>query len=1093
MWRVRVSIGVLFSLVCLPGVVSWGESFSLYTHEIEFAVDGRAAPYRLPHAFLLLGREEVWVEGMKLGRGEDYDIDYTKGEISFNRKIEAGSRVKVSYWFFPFSLERSYQKELPAPSRRSEAAERGAPRQSRETASEEERGELSIFGSRSLGVSFGSQQDPSFDQSLRVRLNGSLSRDVFLKAALSDEASPLLAEGTTERLSEVDKVFVQVSGSSWDATLGDCDLSLPESDFGQVERKLEGAVLRGESYWGQISLAGARAEGEFASLRFQGVEGKQGPYGLRPEGEEGDVVVVPGSERVYLDGEFLTRGENNDYTIDYSTAEITFAHRRLVTRDSRILVDFEYSTNSYRRNLFSSSTHFHVSNGSFKVGGMAFREGDERDSPLGFDLTPERREILAGAGDDTSVVWVDGAIRVGEGEGSYVLQDSIYEYVGYRRGDYQVNFTRAEGGDYEFDPGLGGYRWVGAGGGGYIPKVRIPLPAELTLLDLSAEGEVLAGVMIKAEYAGSLEDRNTFSPGTGEWGTGSKVSLSVNRWERLSLKASSSLLEEGFRFPGRFHAAEYEDRWGSKPLGRERQREIEGRLTPLPYLAVEADYGELLREGGRSVSNGVGGRLGRGFPYLAFGYEGLTTSESDSVCKSRRKISGEHRFGRIQPGVSFSQETLTSSADTGRSYSQVQGGIKLVGALSAHVSSQFRKDKVLRGAGGWVYESNTTTEQLGLTIPKWRGASVSLDLSHRERRFGREVPGEDMVYDLVSLKGSWDASSGFLRSETAYDISNEERTLKEEQFYEVGEGEGDYSKDPSTGAYYPDENGSYRRVVVPVGDPQPITRLSAFIRTQLSPIPLLSFECIGSVSEETREREKRAIYLLDLSKFQKDETTIFGKNSLEAEVQLYPQDGLVIRGAWRKAKEADNRINLRHVRRGSDGSTLHVKTNLTPRVGLDLEAYREREVQSSTERGEEKGERGMGGSSTASFRPVRSVELSLGMGGERRTIWEPYYYPSLGDVLVDKGEVFPRFLYAMSGAGRIELAGKLSQRRIPLSPDGLPPDIALLHPPGLTIEWDLGLSYQLNRYLTSSLSYRGEKRADREATHSGQAEMRAYF
>lgn len=1082
-------------LLCFPAGVCLGESYDLYTNTVELSGDGRTGPYRLPHPFLLIGREEVWLDGLRLERGEDYSIEYTRGEITFQKKVEAGSGLKVSYWFFPFPIEESYQSEKPILWQNEEALETRAVEEPRAPLPKVEQGELTMVGSRSLGMSFGSGEDPSFDQSLRVNIKGRVSRDVSLKAALSDEGSPLLPEGKTERLSELDKVFVQASGRNWAATLGDCDLSLPGSDFGQVERKLEGAVIRGEDHWGEVTLAGARAEGEFATCRLLGVEGKQGPYELKPEEATGEIVIVPGSERVYLDGEPLTRGESNDYTIDYSAGEVTFTHRRLITRDSRILADFEYSTNSYNRSLFSTSTGLEFLDGRLRLGGMAFREGDESDSPLGFNLTPERREILARAGDDTSAAWVDGGVRVGEGEGSYVLEDSIYEYVGYGKGDYQVSFTKVEVGNYDFDPLTGGYRWVGDGEGDYIPKVRIPFPSRLSLLGLSGEGELLRGLNFKGEYAGTLEDPNAFSPGSGEWGVGRKVSLSLNRWEKVSLKASNSLLQEGFRFPGRFHSVEYEERWESKPRGGETLTEIEGRLTPLSFLEVGADYGELEREDGRSLNRRINTRIGHDFPYVLLGYDRLATSGSESVRKSGRRVSGEHRFGRFQPGAILHQETCTSSPDSGRSYSEVGGAIKLMelGALSGYLGSEYRRDEVLSSAEGWVFESRTYTERLGLSVPKWRGASLNLDLSHRKRKFGSGVPGEDMVFDLASLKGSYYPARDFVSSETSYEISNEERTLKEEQFYEVDEGEGTYSKDPNTGAYYWDENGNYRRMVISVGEPRPITRLAAFLRTRLSPIPLLSLEGTGSVSEETRESNKRAIYLLDLSKFQRDETTIFGKNSLEVEAYVYPEERVTIGGRWGRVREADNRINLRHLKRNKSRSSLHLKTSLTDQVGLDLEAYQEREVLSSTQNGEEKGETGKGGGSTVSFRPVSSVELSLGVGGEKRSIREPYHYSGLGEVLIDKGEVSPRVLYTISGKGRFEIAGKLTERRSPIATDGLPPDISSLHPPGLTTEWSLSLSHRLSSYLTSDLGYRGEKRPDSEVVHSGQAEMRAYF
>jgi hypothetical protein len=46
---------------------------------------------------------------------------------------------------------------------------------------------------------------------------------------------------------------------------------------------------------------------------FTGVEGSQGPYKLKGQNGELYVLVISGSERVYVNGLLLERGENNDY------------------------------------------------------------------------------------------------------------------------------------------------------------------------------------------------------------------------------------------------------------------------------------------------------------------------------------------------------------------------------------------------------------------------------------------------------------------------------------------------------------------------------------------------------------------------------------------------------------------------------------------------------------------------------------------------------------------------------------------------------------------------------------------------------------
>ena len=59
-------------------------------------------------------------------------------------------------------------------------------------------------------------------------------------------------------------------------------------------------------------------------VTFTGQEGNQGPYKLRGNNGELYVLVISGSERVFVNGILLTRGENNDYIIDYNAGEVIF-------------------------------------------------------------------------------------------------------------------------------------------------------------------------------------------------------------------------------------------------------------------------------------------------------------------------------------------------------------------------------------------------------------------------------------------------------------------------------------------------------------------------------------------------------------------------------------------------------------------------------------------------------------------------------------------------------------------------------------------------------------------------------------------------
>ena len=72
-------------------------------------------------------------------------------------------------------------------------------------------GGLRVTGSKTVQVSSGSRREMTVDQNLRLNINGRLTPEIGVRAFLSDDNLPVVPEGNTEELKDIDKVLVEIS------------------------------------------------------------------------------------------------------------------------------------------------------------------------------------------------------------------------------------------------------------------------------------------------------------------------------------------------------------------------------------------------------------------------------------------------------------------------------------------------------------------------------------------------------------------------------------------------------------------------------------------------------------------------------------------------------------------------------------------------------------------------------------------------------------------------------------------------------------------------------------------------------------------
>ena len=293
--------------------------------------------------------------------------------------------------------------------------------------------QLNKQGSISRWVTIGNAQNLSLQSALNLQLDGQIAPNLFLKGSISDDNVPFQPEGNTQKLQEFDQVYLQVYNDNFSVVGGDFWLRKPEGYFLNYNKRTQGVSIEAYHDMGLIGFEGAAkhkfsgafSRGKFARNVVQGVEGNQGPYRLIGAENETFIMVLAGTEKVFIDGRLMTRGQEFDYTIDYNTSEITFTANNLITKDVRIIVEFQYSDLSYARSLLAYNGEF--TGEKYKTWINIYSEQDAKNQTIQQNLTTEKKFILSEAGDDLISAFSNSIDSVGYSENRilYSLRDSL--------------------------------------------------------------------------------------------------------------------------------------------------------------------------------------------------------------------------------------------------------------------------------------------------------------------------------------------------------------------------------------------------------------------------------------------------------------------------------------------------------------------------------------------------------------------------------------------------------------------------------------------------------------------------------------------
>ncbi len=451
-------------------------------------------------------------------------------------------------------------------------------------------GTIKAEGSFGRQIGFGNKQDPVLNSTLNLQLSGMLSDSIEIQAAITDNNLPIQPDGTTQQLNEFDQIFLQFKKRNWQLSLGDIDLRQNRLYFLNFYKRLQGVSFQtsnriSTNAMSRTLVSGSVAKGKFTRNIIDAKEGNQGPYRLKGANGEIFFIVLANTERVYLDGQLLQRGEDQDYVINYNSAEISFTPKHMITKDSRIQVEFEYADRNYLNANLYLSQELDVS-GKLKLRFGAFNNSDAKNSTINQDLDTKQKQFLANIGDSIQNAFYPAAFRDSFDVNKILYQkiysgtDSFYVYstdpllarfslsfvqVPDFTGNYQADFSGVNGKVYKYVAPVNGVKQ-----GNYEPVSILVTPKKQQLVSLGADYLLTKTMLAKAEVASSSVDVNTFSKKdngddrgwAGKFTLSNESLLHTEKQLTLTTSVDYEFVQKKFRPLERLRNIEFSRDWG---------------------------------------------------------------------------------------------------------------------------------------------------------------------------------------------------------------------------------------------------------------------------------------------------------------------------------------------------------------------------------------------------------------------------------------------------------------------------------------------------------------------------------------------------
>ncbi|MGA9405964.1 MAG: hypothetical protein WBW71_02410 [Bacteroidota bacterium] len=1107
------------------------------------------------------------MDSLKLNRTADYSIDYSSGKlhIDLRQKIDFKLHkitIIVYYNFLPFSFQ-SYYRHKSYFIRRDSLTNRSTTIVTANSGSaplgDIFGSDLQKSGSIFRGFSVGTNSDLTLNSGFRLQFSGKLSSDIEIVAALTDENTPIQPEGNTQTIQELDNVFVQIKSTNYQATLGDFYLDMSEGEFGKLSRKLEGATGTADysTNWfsGWATVTAATSRGKFNTNQFPGIEAVQGPYQLYGKNNENNIVVIAGTEKVYIDGVLMVRGDNNDYSIDYSNSQITFSPKKLITSASRIVVDFQYTDQSYTRNFFSVQADSKTFSDAVKLSVMYAQEGDDPNAPIDISLSDSDKTLLAQSGSKPATrSGVDsvGVDSLNIGNGQYEAVDSVIQgatirFYRFAPGTYQAQFNVTFSyvgsglGDYTHQL-LGQYTYVGLHNGDYLPIVILPAPELQQIADVNTSIRVAKDLTLSGEFAASNLNPNTYAANDAVAGDATKFSANFAPSNvrigganigSFNLSLSDRYVDKNFTPIDRIDDVDFAREWSLDSTVTIQPSSQEIREAGLTYNPIRA-----LSLGGSIGSNSMGSQFsadrkegfmrlaGDSLPTIDYTIDQVTSSDATSVQENdwvRQNGSITYAIKKFIPSFRFEHEDRSISTpvedsldNASFSFTTLAPKFLLKGIYGMNLSSEFElRDDAAAYEGKLAPEDRSFTQTYEWSLPEVHNVSSSLNVILRDKTFHDQfrLTNSDDQTVLVRSETRYSPFQRGVDADVYYETSTERSAELQRVFYQVPVGDGQYIWTGTGNVDVTDEkdfqlsryDGNYTLITIPTDQLYPVINVNTSTRLRLTPSKFITSPstwvekalCDISTESDVRIEEKSSdpqtsqIYLLNLSHFLNPATTILGSQLLQQDLFLFQN-------------RPDLSFRFRYLQQEgagqySTGDEQSYNRERSVEIRLRLVSEISNQIDYSNKQNNIAASLASGRSEVINSDDLISdysyrPEQNVEVGFKIEVSRsEDDYNPA--PIIADLNAQSLRTVFSFQGSGQLRFDFSREEVGLENSVVGtlVPFDLTAGRLEGKTYLWGVSFDYKLSSNLQSSLQYTGRSEQSYAPVHTAKAEVRAFF